>query len=231
MAHTLIYCHVRPFAHTEPFPHKKKKYKHKKKRKFSSFTFSYPSHFICVCRLVQGWNGTRNTKKGTKIGVWRASRGKVQVCHSSCASQYKNATTRTTLLSTRQVQGRPSPPCSLLNKKGLGNWQDSLLKSDAMHSLHSLYVFFFLQLFTSLCLSIHVKEEQLWESATLHQEPKQDLHPLSLLSYGRRVISVLYSETPSLTLSFLWLRLRLAIPFRVFFVFNTSMCLSLAVSL
>lgn len=23
MAHTLIYCHVRPFAHTEPFPHKK----------------------------------------------------------------------------------------------------------------------------------------------------------------------------------------------------------------
>lgn len=121
----------------------KKKYKHKKKRKFSSFTFSYPSHFICVCRLVQGWNGTRNTKKGTKTGVWRASRGKVQVCHSSCASQYKNATTRTTLLSTRQVQGRPSPPCSLLNKKGLGNWQDSLLKSDAMHSLHSLYVFFF----------------------------------------------------------------------------------------
>lgn len=49
-------------------------------------------------------------QKRNKDRVWRASRGKVQVCHSSCASQYKNATTRTTLLSTRQVQGRPSPP-------------------------------------------------------------------------------------------------------------------------
>lgn len=52
----------------------------------------------------------------------------------------------------------------------------------------------------------------------------------SLVSYGRRVISLLYFETSFLTLQFLLLRLRLAIP--LFFVFfNPSVCLSLAVSL
>lgn len=183
---------------------------------FSSFTFSSPSIFICDHRLVQGWKGTRNTK-GTKTGVWRASRGTVQVCHSSCASQYKNATT---LLSTRQVQGRPSPPVVCQIKRGSEIGRTACSIGDATHSLHSLYFFPpALHLFHRF---IHVKAERLWESVSLRQEPKQHLHPLSLLFYGRRVISLLYSEMSLLTLSFLWLRLRLAIPFVIL-----SLCVSL----
>lgn len=70
MAHTLIYCHLRPFTHTEPFlKTKKTKQKEKnKQKKFSSFTCSYPSPLICVHRLVQGLNRTRNTKKEQRVG-------------------------------------------------------------------------------------------------------------------------------------------------------------------
>lgn len=39
MAHTLIYCHVRPFAHTEPFPHKKKNTNTKKRESFQVSPF------------------------------------------------------------------------------------------------------------------------------------------------------------------------------------------------
>lgn len=51
-------------------------------------------------------------KKRTKIWVWRASWGKVQVCHSSCASQYKNATTQLVQLSCQQDRFRAGrAPC------------------------------------------------------------------------------------------------------------------------
>lgn len=54
----------------------------------------------------------KKKRGGTKTRVWRVRRGTVQVCRSSCASRYKKKcykSTRTTLLSTRQIKGRPSP--------------------------------------------------------------------------------------------------------------------------
>lgn len=172
-----------------------------KKICFQVWPFHNPHILSAITDLFRA-EKKREIQKGTKTGVWRASRGKVQVCHSSCASQYKNATTRTTLLSTRQVRGRPSPPRprSLLNKKGLGNWQASLLIDDAMHSLHCTV--FSSPVLYLLRLSTHVKKEKLWESAIF-----------CLFSCGRRVIALLYSETPLPTLSFLWLLLRLTISF------------------
>lgn len=98
-------------------------------------------------------NRTRKTREKPKESKsWRAPRGKVQVCYSSCASLYKTATT---LLSTRQVQGWPSPPCSLVNKEGLIHWQESLF-NQWRNALYSELCFCFIQLVTSL----HVEEEQ-----------------------------------------------------------------------
>lgn len=98
MAHMLIYYYLRPFAQEEPFPLQKKR-EHKAKS-FQVSPFHTP-HILSVVTDLFRVEKEREIQKGKKTGVWRASRGKVQVCHSSCASQYKNATTRTTLLSTR----------------------------------------------------------------------------------------------------------------------------------
>lgn len=90
---------------------------------FSSFRL--PVTFDLRLQTRSGFETEQGkTQKNQKI--WRAPRGKVQVCYSSCASLYKTATTRTTLLSTR-----PSPPCSLVNKEGLIRWQEFFVQSVA----------------------------------------------------------------------------------------------------
>lgn len=79
------------------------------KKSFQVSPFHTP-HILSAIAELLGAEKEQEIQRGKEIGGWRALRGKVQVCHSSCASQYKNATTLTTLLSTRQVQGRPSSP-------------------------------------------------------------------------------------------------------------------------
>lgn len=93
------------------FSSKKKKHKNNKKKKLDVFKFHFfiPRILSVITDLFRV-EKKQEIQKGPKTGVWRAPRGKVQVCHSSCASQYKNATTRTPLLSTRRVRGRPRPP-------------------------------------------------------------------------------------------------------------------------
>lgn len=54
----------------------------------SSFTLPFTFHLQPQTR--SGMKRNKSTKKrGTKTWVWRVLRGKVQVCRSSCASQYK----------------------------------------------------------------------------------------------------------------------------------------------
>lgn len=74
--------------------------KNKKQELFSSFTFSHMSHFICNQTCLKR---NKNFKKELILGFGGLEGVKVQVYHSSCASQYKNATSRTTLLSTWRV--------------------------------------------------------------------------------------------------------------------------------
>lgn len=95
----------------------------KKTKRFSSFTISY---FSCV--LIESMlGGEQEIQKGTRAKVWRALRGKVQVCHSSCASQYKKML-QLIQHSCQQDKFRAGQgPRSLLSIKGFGNWQDSLL--------------------------------------------------------------------------------------------------------
>lgn len=122
MAHTLIYRHLRPFAHAEPFPLKKKKKK--------SFQVShYPSHFICDHRLVQGWNGTRNTKETEQrlgFGGFQGAKFKFVIPHVQVNIKMLQLNSYNSLVN-KTDSGQVKSPCSLLNEKGLVNWQDSLL--------------------------------------------------------------------------------------------------------
>ena len=182
---------------------------------FSSLNlFITPSHCILWSQTCSGLKRNKKYKKEQRPGVWRASRGKVQVCHSSCASQYKKCYNSYNSLVNKTGSGQAKSPCSLLNKKGLGNWQDSLLNRwcDAQSPLPVCSI---LQLFALLRRSIHVKEEQLWEPVSLRQESKQDLHPLFSLMAEESSSPSSTLKSSFLTLSFLWLLLRLAIPFAV----------------
>lgn len=90
-----------------------------------------PSHFICHRRLVQGWNGTKIQKKWG--GEQRLGRVQfkfvvphVQVDIYLKKKCYKSS--RTPLLSTRQIQGRPrSLMVHWLKREKIANWQDSSL--------------------------------------------------------------------------------------------------------
>lgn len=146
---------------------------------FSSFNFPYPSHFICNHRLVQGWKGTRNTKKEQRVGFGGLQRVKFKfvIPHVQVSIKMLQLVQH---LVNKTGSGQSKSPCSLLNRKGLGNWQDSLL-NEWCNTQTPLPVFFSLLLFTSFIYPL-VEEEQLWESASLHQQPKQYLHSLSLLS-------------------------------------------------
>lgn len=119
-----------------------------KKKCFQVSPFHTPHILSAVTDLFRV-EKRQEIQKGPKIRVWRAFRGKVQVCHFSCASQYKNAT-RTLLLSTTQVRGRPNPlQFAKFFKKGLGNWQASLLVnavSTALNFLLQLFAFSVYQL-------------------------------------------------------------------------------------
>lgn len=88
-------------------------------------SFRLPVTFDLQLQTRSGFE-TEQGKKAKESKIRRAPRGKVQVCYYSCASLYKTATTRTTLPSTRQDQGWPSPPCSLVSKEGLIHGQESL---------------------------------------------------------------------------------------------------------
>lgn len=112
--------------------------------------------------------------------------------------------------------------CTLLNKKGLGYWQDSLFRGDEILSLHSLYYFSPARHF--LQLSAHGKGERLCESASLHQEPKLNL-PLSPLS--RMAEETTFVSLVPMTSA--WV----GNPVLLFFFLSAWMCvsLSLAVSL
>lgn len=133
-----------------------------KKKCFQVSPFHTPHILSAVTDLFRV-EKRQEIQKGPKIRVWRAFRGKVQVCHFSCASQYKNAT-RTLLLSTTQVRGRPNPlQFAKFFKKGAWKLAGQLARQCSFHCTE----------FSSpaLCLlSLSTrgkKEEQLWESAIL----------------------------------------------------------------
>lgn len=140
MAHTLlIYCHIRPFAHAEPFPLKTKT----KENFFQVWPLSYPSPLVCVHRLVQGKKGTKEFKNNKDSGVQRASGIKFKFVIPHVQVNIKML--QVVQLSCQQDRFRArqtKSPCTLLNKMGLGYWQDSLFRGDEMLSLHSLYYFF-----------------------------------------------------------------------------------------
>lgn len=218
MAHTLIYRHLRPFAHTEPFPLKKKKKK--------SFQVShYPSHFICDHRLVQGWNGTRNTKETEQrlgFGGFQGVKFKFVIPHVQVNIKMLQLNSYNSLVN-KTDSGQVKSPCSLLNEKGLVNWQDSLLNR-WRNAQSPLSVFF---LSSSLPHSIFMWRKSNCESLCHHIKSQNKISILFLFSLMAE------DSTPSSTLK------RHASLFSSYdfglgwlFVFSSfpSMCLSLTVS-
>lgn len=172
-----VYCHIRPFAHTEPFP-----LKTKTKGKVFFFLKCGPFHTHGLCsQTCSGQKRNKEFKIKRTGGVQRASGVKFKFVIPHVQVNIKML--QVVQLSCQQDRFRArqaKSPCTLLNKKGLGYWQDSLFRGDEMLSLHSLYYFF-----SSVSPPLVICSCKGRATVSLHQEPKLNL-PLSPLSYGRR---------------------------------------------
>lgn len=155
---------------------------------------------ICLCRLVQGWNGTRNTKKKKKreqrlgFGGLQGVKFKFVIPHVQVSIKMLQLVQ----LSCQQDRfGASQVPFSLLNKKGLGNWQDSLL-DQWCNAVSTPCIFFSPTL--HLSLSIHLCEGGASVGVCIITSRAKKRAPSFVSSFVAGESSLLYSETPFLTL-------------------------------
>lgn len=202
-----------------------------KQKMYSSLTFSYPSLFNLSPQTCSGlkWNKKYQTKK--KEGEARLGFGGLQGVKFKFVISHVQVSIKMlqlVQLSCQQDRFRGSQvPFSLLNKKGLGNWQDSLL--DQWRNAVSTPCIFFFPNSSPLCV-----HQFMWRKSicgSLHHCIKsQKRAPSFVSSLVAEESSLLNSEMPFLTL-FVPLTLAwVGHPIRFFFPVSKCVFHSLSVS-